>query len=770
MTEYHLQGLTDEEAAARLAAGRGNRMTIRGGKSVFQIVCSHVFTLFNALNILLAVLLLSVRSYRNMLFLGVVVSNTLIGAIQEIRAHRAVEKLQLVHAPKCSVIRSGKEISVSSEELVQGDLVVLRRGDSVPADGTIVWGSGAADESGVTGESREVQKRVGEQLISTSILTQGEVHMVLERVGDESYVAAITREAKSIREPKSELNRSLKKLIRVLSMILLPLGAMLYVKQVFFLNNPIVEAVPSTVAAMLGMIPEGLMLLTSAALAAGVVTLSRKGALVQQMQSIESLARADVICLDKTGTLTTGALRVEEIVPLSGDEAETKRLLSRYLGAFDESSPTLDALRKYTEAGKEKAASLLDFSSERKCSGAWFADGEGVLLGAPSFVMPEEEYTAIHEKEAEKAAQGYRVLILASTRDGFGENVKQLHPKACALIALRDELRPNIGETIAYLTREGVAVKIISGDSPETASAIAGMCGVPGAEKYVNTAGLTEEELRNAAEEYNVFGRVSPDGKRILMDALRKKGHTAAMVGDGVNDIPAMRASDCAIAMPGGSGAARQTAQLTLTGGDFAAVPEIILEGRRVVGNITRSASLFLVKTGYSFLLSVLLLFLPGAYPFKPIQLTLISTLTIGLPSFLLAFEPNHERIRGHFLQTVMVNALPGAAGVTACALCSMMLTHWNVTYDWCTTLATLSAGCVGLIALLRVCLPFTKIRAGVFTLSCVLMLGGVWLLGPVFYLQPLTMSMALVLLALSVLGIAVFGITLWLLRRVRNH
>lgn len=759
-------GLTWGEVVQRQKDDLDNRCKASPGKNVWQILASNVFTLFNLLNVALALCLASVGSYRNMLFLGVVVSNTLIGAIQELRAHHTIRRLKLLGTPAAHALREGREVTCKMDELVQDDLVILRAGDQVPADALVIEGEGAANEALLTGERDAVHKRVNDWLLSGSYISEGRFTAQLVRVGEESYVNRLTRSARKIKRPKSELMSSLQKLVRMVSAVLVPLGLLLFCKQVFIGESPVEKAIPSTVAAMLGMIPEGLMLVTSMALAVGVVKLGKKGTLVQELYGIETLARADVLCLDKTGTLTTGDMTLHQLVPLEGSEADMRDALRRFLSAFDVRGGTLEALGRVIEPSGEKPTSVLPFSSARKKSAASFSDGMTYVLGAPSFVLGEAYGGEVRQKAEAMAADGLRVLALCACQGTLeGEAVPPIS-RVLGLCALSDTLRDHVEETLLYFRQQGVAVKVISGDDPRTVSAVARRAGLENADCWVDASKLDDNALSAAAEAYAVFGRVAPQQKKLLVKALKAAGHSVAMTGDGVNDIPALKAADCSIAMAGGADAVGQAAQLTLMQADFSRMPQIVDEGRRVVNNITRAASLFLVKTLYSFTLSVLLLLLPAAYPFQPIQLTFISSLTIGIPTFFLALEPNHERIHGSFLQTVLLHAAPGAAAVSMCAACCMMLEKLGIAQEVCSTLATLSAGVIGLVVLCLVCYPFSRLRLCVLAVMTAAFVLGTVFLGKVFFLVPLSLPMMLLMMAISAAGI----LLLFLLARVMKN
>ena len=759
-----LEGLTEKQAASRPR----NEVTVRPGKSAFQIILSHLFTPFNALNIALAVCLALVGSWRNMLFLGVVVSNLVIGVFQELRARHTIRKLQLLNVPTAHVLRNGKERACSPDQLVQGDLVIFRAGDQVVADAVIVDGSGAADESLLTGEGNAIMKKPGDWLMSGSHVIMGRITAQLVHVGDDSYAARLTRAARKIRRPRSVLMTDLNKLIRWISCILIPAGVLLFVKQYFLLHASLEHAVPSSVAAMIGMIPEGLMLLTSVAMAVGVVRLGRRNTLVQELYGIETLARADVLCLDKTGTLTTGRMKVTSLVPLEADEHELRAALSRFLGAFDGEGHTLSALRESCGSGDEKPIQVLHFSSDKKRSAASFADGVTYVLGAPGFV-PGSDILAEQVRQA--ASKGGRVLVFMECRGRIEGDALPPGHRMLGLCVLSDEIRENAADTLRYFRDQGVTLKVISGDDPLAASAIASQVGLEGCNRMIDASTLTDDGLKEACERYTVFGRVTPEQKRQIVEALKLSGHSVAMTGDGVNDIPALKAADCSIAMAGGSDAAKHVAQLTLLDANFAGMPLVVGEGKRVIGNITRAASLFLVKTLYSFAITMLLLAIPTTYPFQPIQLTLVSALTIGAPSFVLALEGNQDRVRGPFLKTVLMRAVPGAAAVTVCAILSMMTSFLGWPKEVCSTLATLSAGCVGLMMLSTVCRPWTRLRAALLGAVSAAFALAVIFFGSVFFLSHLSLMQALAWAAIVALGaLVMLGVSRWMPRTKRFH
>ena len=775
------QGLTPAEAEERLRNGRGNIMDADQGKSLKKILFDNTFTFFNFLNFALAACLLLVGSYRNMLFITIIITNILIGTVQEYRAQKTIRELQLLNAPDVHVIRGGQEIVLKPEETVQGDLAVFRAGDQIVADAVVVSGAGSAMESLLTGESDPVPKQLNSWLYSGSYVVEGKMTAQLVYVANESYLGRLNKEAKKTARPGSRLMEELNRLIKFDTMLLVPLGVLLFIKQVavkiWFASDPVPfaelakTAVPDSVAAMIGMIPEGLILLTSIAMAVGVVKLGRKKALVQELAGIETLSRADVLCLDKTGTITSGNMELSLVEGVDRADAEAEKALSRFLGAFDEPSPTLNAIRARIPSGTEAPRAVLPFSSERKKSAATFADGTALIFGAPEYVLGSNCPPSLRERIETLAAEGKRVLVLAAGRGIVSPEALPPVAEIVALVALTDEIRPGAEQTLRYFREQGVELKVISGDNPHTVSRIARQAGLENWEKWVDARTLdTPEALSDACDRYTVFGRVSPEQKKALVTALKEKGHNVAMTGDGVNDIPALKTADCSIAMAGGADAARHAAQLTLLNSDFSVMPEIVLEGRRVINNITRAASLFLTKTLFSFFLSILTLLLPSSYPFHPIHLTLISSLTVGIPGFFLALEPCRERIRGNFLRTVLTRALPGGLAVTLCAALAMIMTNFGWSRELCSTVAVFAAWFVGFLVLLRTCLPLNRNRAVLLSGVAAAFIGVVLLAGKHFELVPMDGTAWLAAAALCILGGAiVFGTAAFLRRRQKD-
>lgn len=638
--EVQPQGLSAAEVAERTARGEVNVDAGVRTRSVRQIVRENTLTLFNAINVILAVFVLITGSYKNMLFMVVIVCNTLIGIVQEIRSKRTTDRLSIVASSKASVLRDGALVELPLDALVRDDIIELGRGDQIPADSVVVKGSCDVNESLLTGESTLVKKRPGDELMSGSYLNAGTVRARVVHVGAENYAAKISAEAKQHKAVNSEIMNSLNSIIKFVSFIILPLGALLFARQHFLTGTETNEAILSTVSALVGMIPEGLILLTSTVLAVAVVRLAKSRVLVQQLYCIETLARVDTLCLDKTGTITTGKMEVAAVCPVPGvPQTMVDMAFASIARADEDPNETAQAIVEHfagADAAVLHASRVVPFSSDKKWSGAVFDDGSAYVMGAGQFILGDA-LSAVADQQNELAADA-RVLLLAQV-DGFDEEGDIVGaPKPLGFIAIHDQIRATAAQTVRYFKEQGVDLKVISGDDPRTVSGIAAKVGVPRAEDYVDATTLvTDDDIAAAIERYSVFGRVKPEQKKAFVVALQAKGHIVAMTGDGVNDTLALKQADCSVAMAAGSDAARNVAQLVLVDNDFAAMPKVVAEGRRSINNLQRSASLFLVKTLLSMTLAVVFVFLPWQYPFQPIQMTLISAFTIGLPSFVLA-------------------------------------------------------------------------------------------------------------------------------------
>ena len=714
-----MTGLTDEQVNERIAEGKVNADENPNTRTYKQIVRENTLTFFNFLNLVLLVLVLMVGSYKNAFFVCIIIINTLIGIAQEIRAKKTIDKLAILTARKSVVIREGQKWTVPTEELVLDDVVCLKTGDQVPADACILEGSLEVNESLLTGESDNLPKNEGDELFSGSFVTSGEACCQIIHVGKDNYAAQITSEAKEFKRHNSELKNSLNAILKVISIIIVPLGALLFYKQYYIVGDTFRDSVVSMVAGVLGMIPEGLVLLTSVALTLGALVLANKKTLVQELYCIETLARVDTLCLDKTGTITEGTMCVERVEPYvstgrvetaatepesaESPEAEEQvqtdpaftddidTIMGNMMHVLKDQNATIDALRKRFPAKQDMTLEhVIPFSSDRKYSGAVFEEKGTYLMGAAQFLFPEDN-EELTEKCQAYAEEGLRVLVLAhSSQNAEGTELPEgLEP--LALMLLTDVIREEAPDTLAFFDSQEVDLKVISGDDPVTVAAIARRAGLKNADSYVDATTLTtEEELQDAVAQYSVFGRVTPQQKKAMVQALQSQGHTVAMTGDGVNDVLALKEADCSIAMAQGSDAAKNIANVVLLDSNFASMPHIVNQGRRVVNNIRTAASMFLIKTMFSVMLSLLTIFFGNAYPFEPIQMSLISACAVGIPTFLLAQENNYEKIDHTFLRHVFINAFPAAITITFCVF-AVMLVCQNVYHS----MAMLNTACV---------------------------------------------------------------------------
>lgn len=729
----NITGLTDEEVRQRVEEGFTNRTDISTDKTTKEIVVSNVFTYFNLIFLVITILLIMVGSFRNLTFLPIIIGNTVIGIVQEIRAKKTLEKMSLLNAPHADVIRNGSVKQISTEELVKDDVILLTAGKQICADAVVISGNIQVNESLLTGEADEVEKTEGSTLMSGSFVVSGECYARLEKVGNESYISKLSLEAKSMGgKEQSEMIRSINLIVKWVGIVIIPIGLILFWQSHFVNGESITKSVTSTVAAIIGMIPEGLYLLTTVALALSTMKLARKKVLLHDMKSIETLARVDVLCVDKTGTITEPDMKLKEIFLCKNSGAdgtqtaltldELKSLILDYANASVDNNATMLALKAYaadtltnnTSALHRTAVSQQAFSSSLKYGSVTFSDGT-YLLGAPEFIM-HEDFARIEEEIIPYADKGDRVLLFArydgeNVENGINGSVTPL-----GFVALANPIRENAVKTFEYFKSQGVAIKVISGDNPRTVSRIAIQAGIESAESFVDAATLdTEDKIADAVNKYTVFGRVTPKQKKQLVKALQAKGHTVAMTGDGVNDILAMKDADCSVAMASGSEAAAQAAQVVLLDSDFAHMPDVVYEGRRVVNNIQRSASMFLVKNIFSLLLSMFSVILMVTYPLEPAQVSLISMFTIGVPGFLLALEQNKDRIKGHFITNVMLKALPGGLtdviAVGALVVCGEVFCISDASIG---TIATLVLSVVGFMILFKISEPLNGMKYAV--------------------------------------------------------
>ena len=699
-------GLTQVQVEERIAAGKVNIQPQSKTKTIGRIVKDNSLTLFNILNIILALMVIFVESFQNLLFINVVVINTLIGIVQEIKAKKTIDKLSLISRPHVTVLREGNPQEIVFEKIVLDDILILTAGKQIPADAQVVKGELEVNESLLTGESDSIMKYEGDTLLSGSFVVSGQATVQVTEVGRDNYASKLVEAVKVAKKPNSEIMKALAFIMKSISIVIVPLGLLLLYKQLIVQQLPLQAGVTQTVAALIGMIPEGLVLLTSVALAVGVIRLGQHQTLVQELYCIETLARVDVLCLDKTGTITEGNMEVLSMETICHDKNSVQAIRALIVNLKDDNA-TFRALSDSCkgEAPKWQCDRVIPFSSERKWSGAFFGGQGSFVIGAPEFIL-KDRYPEIQEKVEQYASQGNRVLMLGYAAEPFKEDGSLPdHIRTMALLPMGDKIRSEAKKTLEFFRNQGVEIKVISGDNPVTVSQVAHRAGLLDWDNVVDAATLTEDEdVRNAAQAYSVFGRVTPEQKRLLIEALKRAGHTVAMTGDGVNDVLALREADCSIAMAEGSDAVRQVSQLVLLDSNFANFTRVLMEGRRVINNITRAASLFLVKTMFSLMLAIIVIIANEAYPFVPIQLTLISALTIGAPSVFLALEPNKNRITGNFLEKVLKKSLPGALTVVFNVVMIMIVgAYLHLDQQQISTLAVISTGLIGLVILFRV-------------------------------------------------------------------
>ena len=762
-----MTGLTNEQVQQRIEEGKINVNENPNTRSYKQIVRENVLTFFNFLNLALMIMVLLVGSYKNSMFMGIIVINTVIGIIQEVRAKKTLDKLAILTESKAVVLREGKKWSISTEKLVLDDILFLKTGDQVPADARVLEGSIEVNESLLTGESDNLQKNEGDELFSGSFVTSGEACCQVIHVGKDNYASQITSEAKEFKRHNSELRNSLNAILKTISVIIVPMGMLLFYKQYYIAGNGIRDAVVNMVAAVLGMIPEGLVLLTSVALTLGALTLTRKNTLVQELYCIETLARVDTLCLDKTGTITAGTMCVEQVQPyvegmeikapdganvsesestINGAEGETKeltelaaseiqgaentgltvsgaqleltmgeieRVMANMMSVLKDKNATADALHKrFSRRTDMPVDHCIPFSSDRKYSGVAFKEEGTYLMGAAQFLFPDGNEDLMKQCSA-YGKEGLRVLVLAHSPNLNQENELPEGLKPVALFMLTDIIRDNAPETLAFFKDQGVDLKVISGDDPVTVSAIAKKAGLENADKYIDATTITTpEDMERAVAECSVFGRVTPQQKKEMVLALQKQKHTVAMTGDGVNDVLALKEADCSVVMAEGSDAAKNIANVVLMDSNFAAMPEIVNQGRRVVNNIRTAASMFLIKTIFSVLLCLITIFWGDSYPFEPIQMSLISACAVGIPTFLLAQENNFNKIESGFLRYVFMNAFPAAVTITGCVF-TIMLVCQNVYHSnvMLSTACFLVTGWNYMAALKTVYAPLSRYR-----------------------------------------------------------
>ena len=773
------EGLSPQEVKLRQSNGLSNKTPPTNTKTERQIVKENVFTFFNFIFISLAIALVLVGSFKNLMFLLVAVANTIVGIFQETRAKRAVDKLTLVAAGQAKVIRSGQRVPMRTDLLVRDDIVEFAAGDQICADGIVRDGHLQVNESLLTGEADAIIKNPGDTLKSGSFVISGRGRVQLTHVGSESYAAKLAAEAKrNVRSTKSEMMKSLTKLITVVGIALVPLGIVLFLRHYLdvFQGLPLRESVESTVAALIGMIPEGLYLLTSVAIAVSCLKLAQGRVLVQDMNCIETLAHVDILCVDKTGTITEPTMEVTDIFPLISErftyEDIEKILAAFYYGEEPDNETSRAMALQFGEQSSWRAIKRIPFSSSTKWSAADFAEHGRYVIGAPEFVMGHR-YDTIRSNAEPWSARGCRVLLLAAYDAVLDSQLDPDKVTPIALIYLTNLIRPDAQETFRYFKEQGVSIRVISGDNPITVSEVASRAGIEHAERYVDASSLhSERDYADAVRHYTVFGRVTPEQKRFLVRAFQKQGHTVAMTGDGVNDVLALKDADCGIAMASGSQAASQVAQIVLLNSQFSAMPHIVAEGRRVINNIQRAASLFLVKNIFSFVLTILLMFIDMPYPLQAIQLSLISTLTIGIPSFFLALEPNYARVEGKFMRNVIRRAMPGGlSNILLVLLAGLFTSTFGLPDAHLNTITVWVLSVVGLVTLYHVSVPFTRLRLTIWISMTVATLFSLLVIPGFFDLPAINFESGLILLLLLLAAPTLMRFFLMIFdRRVAKH
>ncbi len=767
MEEKRYSGLTNEQVQSRIREGKQNRVTITAEKSTREIIYSNVFTYFNLVFGILAILLILVRSWNNMLFVPIVVVNSLIGIVQELRSRRILNKMRLLQVEKARVIREGERLDLPVDQVVEGDVVLFQSGDQIYADAKVLDGSIMVDESQLTGEADEIPKGENQKLMSGSFVISGQAVAVLEQVGDASYINQLSLSAKKVKgHEESEMVHAVDGLVRMIGMILIPIGLLLFLQSYLGNQDSLKVSITSMVGAIIGMIPEGLYLLMTLALVLGATRLALQKVLLNSMKGIETLSRIDVLCLDKTGTITEHRMQVSDLLPLALDEKEGKEILSHYLQASEDRNDTITAIRQYHSVQPTQVWTVQDrlpFSSKKKFGGLQFQQGI-YLLGAPDVLLRDDldAYQEVWQREIERGA---RVLILGHYQGEQLTEVLEAPVLPLLALVLENPVRSTAPETFAYFQKQGVTIKVISGDHPVTVAAVAQKAGIPDADQVVDASQLkTYEEVVDAARTYTVFGRVSPEQKQILVESLQADGHKVGMTGDGVNDILAMKKADCSIAMNTGHDATKKVAQVVLLDSDFSHMPSIVDEGRRVVNNIQRSASLFLVKNIFSILLAILAILFAFTYPIQASQMSLISGFTIGIPGFLLALEKNRARIEGDFIETVIEQALPAALTNLISVLFLVVLGPFlGLSQGDISTISIYLLALIGFTKVYQLSLPFNHVKLGIILLNVTGFCLSVFVFSSIFNLSHLHLTGWILTL---VLGLVMEGV-LWVMNRL---
>ncbi|MEG1170374.1 MULTISPECIES: cation-translocating P-type ATPase [Lactococcus] len=761
-----LKGLTSFEVEERIRQGKINKNIDETDRPVWEIVKRNSFTFFNLIFAVIAILISLVQAWNQLIFLPIIVINTIVGIYQEIKAKRYLDQMTLLHAPQSTVIRNGQQEKIASDDLVEEDIIILKTGNQIVADARIVEGSIFVNESLLTGEADEIEKNVDDKLLSGSFVVSGEAKVILEKVGKDSYISKLTEQAKLVDHGEdSEMLRALNKLLKWVSFIILPIAVILFTQNYFVNHNTLQTSVVAMVAAVIGMIPEGLYLLTTIALTLSSVKLARNQVLLHNMKSIESLARVDVLCVDKTGTITEPRMSVEQVFvsPSSNiSEAKFMSLLSDYISANTDDNDTMKAIREFMLAKGDLqnqmtgVKKIIPFSSKVKYSAVCF-ENESYLLGAPEIVLGKT-YEKISSEINHLLEEGFRVLVLAGTKEKIYDQLN-LGAYALGYVVLANPIRENAKSTFNYFAEQGVNIKVISGDNPQTVSAVAKRAGITGAERFIDANLLkTKEDLDQAVESYTVFGRVTPDQKRRLVQALKRKDHTVAMTGDGVNDILAMKSADCSIAMASGSDAATQVAQVVLLDSDFGHMTQVVTEGRRVVNNVQRSAILFLVKNLFSIILAIISAIFVFTYPLQASQLSLISLFTIGIPGFLLSLEENDKRIEKDFIKSVILKALPASlTEITAVLGVVIAGAAFKLTASEISTSAVILLAVVGFMILTKISAPLNRFKMGIIIFNIVGIIISGFMFNSLFSISKISLDSFVLVALLSLFSESLF-------------
>lgn len=761
-----LKGLTSFEVEERIRQGKINKNIDETDRPVWEIVKRNTFTFFNLIFAVIAILISLVQAWNQLIFLPIIVINTIVGIYQEIKAKRYLDQMTLLHAPQSTVIRNGQQEKIASDDLVEEDIIILKTGNQIVADARIVEGSIFVNESLLTGEADEIEKNVDDKLLSGSFVVSGEAKVILEKVGKDSYISKLTEQAKLVDHGEdSEMLRALNKLLKWVSFIILPIAVILFTQNYFVNHNTLQTSVVAMVAAVIGMIPEGLYLLTTIALTLSSVKLARNQVLLHNMKSIESLARVDVLCVDKTGTITEPRMSVEQVFvsPSSNiSEAKFMSLLSDYISANTDDNDTMKAIREFMLAKGDLqnqmtgVKKIIPFSSKVKYSAVCF-ENESYLLGAPEIVLGKT-YEKISSEINHLLEEGFRVLVLAGTKEKIYDQLN-LGAYALGYVVLANPIRENAKSTFNYFAEQRVNIKVISGDNPQTVSAVAKRAGITGAERFIDANLLkTKEDLDQAVESYTVFGRVTPDQKRRLVQALKRKDHTVAMTGDGVNDILAMKSADCSIAMASGSDAATQVAQVVLLDSDFGHMTQVVTEGRRVVNNVQRSAILFLVKNLFSIILAIISAIFVFTYPLQASQLSLISLFTIGIPGFLLSLEENDKRIEKDFIKNVILKALPASlTEITAVLGVVIAGAAFKLTASEISTSAVILLAVVGFMILTKISAPLNRFKMGIIIFNIVGIIISGFMFNSLFSISKISLDSFVLVALLSLFSESLF-------------